>query len=123
MTDTIFISQLRLEAILGVYPEERKQSQSVVLDIELETRMEAAIKSDDISDTIDYANLISQLKIWIAERPFHLIETLAHHLADKILQTTRAQNVRLRASKFPPELPAASVGVVVFRDADRVMNN
>jgi dihydroneopterin aldolase len=115
MLDQIFISQLRLEATIGVYPQERLAPQTLIVDIELTTDIHKAAQSDDLADTIDYDQLIKQLQQWTTERAFNLVETLADYLATKILNTPHVQAVRLKLYKFPAGLPIESAGVVVIR--------
>jgi len=114
--DQIFISQLRLETTIGVYPEERLAPQRLALDIELTVDTRKAAQSDNIADAIDYDELTRKLQYWSAEQPFHLVEALAGHLAEKILGTYNIQAVRLKLHKFPAGLPIASAGVVVVRE-------
>ena len=52
--DTIFISDLRIDTVVGIYDWERKIRQTVILDIEMATDIRAAAKSDDIKDTLNY---------------------------------------------------------------------
>lgn len=113
--DQIFISQLRLEALIGVYPEERLALQTLVLDIELTVDLYKASQSDCIADTIDYDELVNKLQQWVSNRQFHLVEALADYLAEKILNTYHIQGVRLKLYKFPKRLPIASAGIVIER--------
>lgn len=113
--DQIVINQLKLEAIIGVYPEERLAAQPIVLDLELSVDTSKAAKNDDLADAMDYHALIKKLQYWISQQSFQLIEALAHYLVDNMLAEFAIQVVRLRLSKFPAGLPVASVGVVVTR--------
>ncbi len=113
--DQIFISQLRLEAIIGVYPEERLAPQPIVVDLALTVDTDKAVQSDDVADTVDYNALAQKLAQWSADQQYHLIETLADYLAKKILNTYPIQVVRLKLYKFPVGLKAASAGVEIVR--------
>jgi dihydroneopterin aldolase len=115
----ILISQLRLAAIIGVYPEERLAPQPLVLDIVLTVDTDKPAKSDDVADAVDYAVLIKNLQQWAAENSFYLLEALAHYLAKNIIKVfTQVQAVRLKLYKFPEGLPVASVSVEVFFQND-----
>lgn len=113
--DKIFISQLRLETIVGIHPSERSVPQEIVLDIELKTDIQKAAQSDDVADTVDYDALIQQLQKWTSEQQFHLIEALGAYLTEKILSAYPVEAVCLTLHKFPAGLPIASAGVVVKR--------
>lgn len=114
--DKIFVSGLQLEAIIGIYPEERLVSQAIVLDIELTVNIQKAAHSDSMADSVDYAALVKKLQGWVADSQFQLIEALANHLAEKILKTfVEIQTVRLRLYKFPKGLDVASVSIEVIR--------
>lgn len=114
--DHIFISQLCLDAIIGVHAEERLTPQTLLVDIELTTNTHRAAETDAVTDTIDYQQLADNLVAWALEKPCQLVETLANYLVSKILETTSASKVQLRLSKFPPTIPAAAVGVMVVRE-------
>lgn len=117
--DQIFILALKLEAIIGIHPEERLIPQSIVLDIALTTDTQKAATSDNITDAVDYSELVKKLQEWVMEKQFQLIETLANDLAQKILQTfLKVQSVQLKLHKFPADLPIGSAGIVVVRGRD-----
>lgn len=114
--DTIFISQLRIETIIGVYTEERLFPQLLLLDIEFTLDTHAASLSDQVTDTVDYAELTQKIQAWSSETSVHLVEALAQHLAEKILNTyKRVEQVCLVLQKFPAGLPVAGVGVKITR--------
>ena len=50
--DRIYIRDLALRCIIGLYPEERKTKQDVIINIVLETDLRAAGKSDSLTDTL-----------------------------------------------------------------------
>jgi dihydroneopterin aldolase len=114
--DTIFISQLRIETIIGVYAEERLAPQLLLMDVEFTLNTAAAALSDQVADTVDYAALAQKIQVWSDATSFHLVEALAQHLAEKILETyKRIEQVCLVLQKFPVGLPVAGVGVKMTR--------
>ena len=56
--DIVFIKELCVETIIGIYDWERKIKQVVCIDLELETEIKSASSSDDIQDTVDYKRQI-----------------------------------------------------------------
>jgi len=77
MTDRISIHQLSIICIIGTYEGERVHEQEILLDVELEVDLEAAARSDDLSQTVDYGAIAALLRSWARESKFLLIETLA----------------------------------------------
>jgi 7,8-dihydroneopterin aldolase/epimerase/oxygenase len=113
--DKLFISGLQVETIIGVYPNERVEKQSLKMDIEITLDIQAAINSDQIQQTVDYAILIEKITQWTSTTTFQLVESLADFLAKKILSTFPVQSVGLRLHKFSEKVRADSVGVVIER--------
>lgn len=97
--DKIFITQLQLDATIGIYPHEKQHSQSLLLDIELMVDMQKAATTDAIADTLDYDKLASRLQQLTAASRFNLLEALAEHLAQTMLQEFPIQEIRLRINK------------------------
>lgn len=111
----IFIRDLRVEAIIGVHAWERQVKQLLCLNLEFSYDTEQAIAHDDVAFAIDYAAVIEQIIHFIHTHPVHLIETLAHQVADLLMQAYPIQWLRLTLAK-PAVLPQTKeVGVVVER--------
>ena len=58
--DKVLINDLTIDAILGILPSERVQTQPVVINITVFTDTKPAATSTNIADTLDYAELASQ---------------------------------------------------------------
>jgi dihydroneopterin aldolase len=113
--DTVFISGLRVDTIIGVYPWERRVRQTLVLDLELAGDNRRAAASDRIEDALDYAAIGNRVHAYIEESEFQLVETVAERVAELILAEFGVSWLRLRLAK-PGALPAArEVGVVIER--------
>ena len=97
--DKIFIHGLELSVIVGVYPHERTQAQSIMLDIDLGIDAQLASAYDSLAQTIDYDYLINQIKLNIIHTEFLLIETLAEHIAQFILKKFNVPWLRLCLTK------------------------
>ena len=57
--DKVLINDLTVDAILGILPEERVQAQRVVINLTIFTDTQPAAKSQNIADTVNYAELSS----------------------------------------------------------------
>ena len=75
--DIVFIKELCIETVIGIYDWERKIKQFVCIDLELGTDISNASNSDVIDDTVDYKAVSKTLKTFIGDSEFQLIEALA----------------------------------------------
>lgn len=115
--DIIFIESLRVETLIGIYPRERVVPQPVVLDLKIGHSTATAGASDDIHDTIDYAEVVRRLRLELAEKHFLLLEKLAEFVAALLLEDFSAQWVRVSVAKLGMLPNVARVGVVIERSA------
>ncbi|MCL2075206.1 MAG: dihydroneopterin aldolase [Betaproteobacteria bacterium] len=113
--DTIVIDELNLDAKVGIYPREIAFPQRVSLNLEVGISS-AAARSDDISDTIEYAQLIVRLREALSDRHFALLEALAGFVADLILEEFSALKVRVSVAKPGVIREAKRVAVVIERE-------
>ena len=116
--DKIFINQLQLPVIIGVFDEERVSPQTLLLNIELFTDIQQAQQTDNIDNTLNYASVRQALLQWSQHTEFTLIESLAEHLTQKTLQHFPVNKVRLSIIKKPFDiLDAKEVGITIERSA------
>ncbi len=113
--DKVFIHGLELEATIGVYEWERDIIQNLVVDLEMGTDVHPAAQSDDLTLSLDYYVISENIKRWVSESRYQLIESLAEDLANRLLETFKIPWLRLRLHK-PGAVPnARSVGVEIER--------
>ncbi len=79
-SDCICLEDLQVESTLGVFDWERLAPQPLIIDLSLITDFETAIRSDSLSDTIDYSAVLDVVKVCCQENQFHLLESLAHSI-------------------------------------------
>src|SRR5438874_1476749 len=103
--DKIIISQLKAEAIIGVYEVERQKPQSLLIDLELEVDTSLAASNDDLSKTIDYAQVCQTLQKYITSTQFQLIETLAEQAAQQLLNLFNISGCQITIHKQPFDMP------------------
>jgi len=93
----------------GVRPEEGELGARFVVDLWLEVAFEG--KGDRLEETVDYARVYALVEEAVRHRRFYLIEALADHLAETLLQAfPRLLGVRVRVHKPHAPIPG------VFRD-------
>ena len=78
--DSLTISKLGINTIIGVYPHEKLAPQTLQLDLTLYFDASHAGMSDNLNHTIDYDNLTKELKICLEQQSFELIERVAHEV-------------------------------------------
>jgi len=108
MTGTTGIHNLRVDCIVGIYPHERAQTQTVFLDLELDYDFAPAAASDAIPDAVDYDGVVAMVTALIQARRFQLIEAMAEATAALLLERVPVVDaVRLEIRK-PAAVPAAA---------------
>jgi 7,8-dihydroneopterin aldolase/epimerase/oxygenase len=114
--DKIFIHALKSEAIIGIYDWERQVRQTVIVDIEFSADIRKAALTDSIDDTLNYKRVAKRVLAFIEASQFHLVETLAEHLAMLVLEEFGIEWVRLTVSKPGAVRSSRDVGVALERD-------
>ncbi|MCL1905483.1 MAG: dihydroneopterin aldolase [Clostridiales bacterium] len=97
--DKIFLKGLRFYACHGVYPEEKKRQQLFTVNVDMGVDTRPAASTDDISANVDYGRIYASVKKVVEENSFNLLETLAEHIADMLLEDDRVQTVRVEVEK------------------------
>jgi dihydroneopterin aldolase len=120
MTDQIFIRALKTEAIIGIYDWERQVRQTVLLDIEFSADIRKAALTDSVHDTLNYKRVAKRVLAFVEASRFHLVETLAEHIAMLILEEFGVAWVSIVLSKPGAVRGSRDVGVSLERDRSRL---
>ena len=113
--DKVPINDLTVDAILGILPNERITTQRVVINLTIFTDTQPAAKSQNIADTLNYAELASQAAQRTINGEYLLIESLVEDLAALTLDHPTAKAVTVRVEKPQAVSDARSVGVEIYR--------
>ena len=113
--DTVFINDLRIETIIGIYDWERKVKQTVSLDLEMSADIRAAAATDAIEDTLNYKAVAKRLIDFVGESEFQLVETLAEKIADIVRTEFNVSRVKLTVRKPGAVRGSRDVGVIIER--------
>ena len=97
--DHIYIRDLSLRCIIGIYPEERRERQDVIINVALGGDFSAAGRSDDIADAVDYKVLKKKLIALVETSAFNLIETLAERVAALCLEHPKVDEATVSVDK------------------------
>lgn len=114
--DKIFIHALKTEAIIGIYDWERQVRQTVLVDLVFSADVRKAALSDSIDDTLNYKRVAKRVLAFIEASRFHLVETLAEHVAMLILEEFGVGWVSVTLSKPGAVRSSRDVGVALERD-------
>lgn len=93
------INNLKIETIIGIHDYEKSEKQSLIFDLIIFYNSGAAIKSDNIKDAIDYYDLTSNLKEFISNNHYELLETLSYKISKKLSENKRIQKAIITISK------------------------
>lgn len=113
--DIVYLNDLRVETIIGIYDWERRTKQTVILDIEMGTDISKAAATDNIEDTLDYKAVAKRLFTYIGESEFELVETLTEKVAEMLLKEFHVPWCRVRLNKKGAVRGVRDVGVIIER--------
>ncbi|BFI97328.1 MAG: dihydroneopterin aldolase [Rhodanobacter sp.] len=113
--DIVFIEDLRIDAVIGIYDWERRVRQTLAFDIEMAFDNAVPAASDDIAHTLNYKDVSKRLMDYVGASSFGLVETLAERCAAIIREEFGVQWVRLKLSKPGAVRGAKAVGVRIER--------
>jgi 7,8-dihydroneopterin aldolase/epimerase/oxygenase len=115
--DKILISKIDCVAAIGVTAEERTIKQRLSIDVEFTIDNRRAAETDSLRDAIDYAEVAQVVAEVCAGRDFKLIETVAEHIATRVLSDFAVSPIRVLVRKIAPvvEPPVALVSVEIVR--------
>ena len=113
--DTIFLHELKVETIIGVWDWERKIRQTVSIDLEMGADIRRAAETDSIDDTLNYKAVSKRVQQFVADAEFQLVETMAEKIAELVLQEFKIPWIRVRVSKPGAIRGAKNVGILIHR--------
>ncbi len=113
--DLVLIEGLEVRTVIGIYDWEREIRQTVRLDLEMAWDISKAGRSDNIEDTLDYKSVSKRLIGFVEASEFGLIESLAEHCAQIVLDEFHVPWLRLKMSKPGAVRGSENVAVVIER--------
>lgn len=115
--DRILLSGIEVYAYGGVTEGERRIGQRYRLDLELSLDLAGAGRTDDLRDTVSYAEVHDVAVGVLRDRPFNLIEAGAERIAEALLDRFRVGEVTVRLAKLLPPIDGvvASAAVEITR--------
>jgi dihydroneopterin aldolase len=113
--DIIFIRDLEIETVIGIYDWERKIRQVISIDLDMATDIRKAAGSDRIDDTLNYKAVAKRLIAFVEQSEFQLVETLAEKICEIVLNEFNVPWVSLTLNKPGAVSGSRSVGVKIER--------
>ena len=114
-SDTIFLGEMRVETVIGIWEWERKIRQTVSIDLEMGADIRRAAETDSIDDTLNYKKVAKRIQQFVSESEFQLVETLAEKVAGIVLGEFDVPWVQVRINKPGAIRGARDVGVMIRR--------
>ena len=113
--DIVFLHELKVDTVIGIWEWERKIRQTVVIDLEMAADIRKAAASDNIDDAMNYKLVAKRVQEFVADSEFQLVETLAERIASIVVDEFGVSWVRVKLSKPGAIRGARDVGVVIER--------
>lgn len=117
MRDTVFVHDLEVRAVIGVDDWERREPQTIRIDLEMACDAGAAAAGDDIARAINYRSVAKAVMALAQEARFHLVETLAERVAQLVRSEFGVPWVRVRVRKPGAVRFSREVGIEIERGA------
>ena len=113
--DIVYIRELEVETVIGIYDWEREVRQVVSLDLEMGTDIKKAALTDDIENTLNYKSVAKRLIDFIEGSEFLLVEAMAEQVADIVLSEFDVPWLKLRLSKPGAVRGSRDGGIIIER--------
>lgn len=115
--DRVALRGLKARGYHGVFPEERREGQTFVVDLVLGLDTRPAAADDDLAKTVHYGIVAEEVVAVVEGEPVNLIETLAARIAQACLKHEEVQEVEVTVHKpdAPITVPFDDVTVTITR--------
>ena len=115
--DLVFIEDLRIQTVIGIFDWEREITQTVSLNLEMGFDISKAAATDSIDDTLDYKAVSKRLILFVESSEYQLVESLAEECAAIVLREFPVNWLRLKLSKPGAVRGSSAVGVTIERSS------
>ncbi len=113
--DIVYINDLKVDTVIGIFEWERRIRQTVSLDLDMATDIRRAANSDHIDDALNYKAIGKRIIAYVQDSEFQLVETLAERVAEIVLEEFSVPWLKLRVGKPGALRGSRDVGVVIER--------
>lgn len=116
--DIIFLQELKVKTLIGIYPWERNIAQTIQLDLEVAMPTSRACQTDNFEDALDYAFIVQRINETLSRKHFSLLEALAEHIAQIILKEFKSPWVKVSVAKLSAIRGVKKLGVCIERRSE-----
>ncbi len=113
--DKIFLTELKVDTIIGIWEWERKIRQTVIIDLEMSADIAKAAATDSVEDTLNYKSVAKRIQSFVGDSSFQLVETLAERIAGIIREEFGVRWVKVRVNKPGAIRGSKDVGILIER--------
>ena len=113
--DIVYIKELQIQTIIGIFDWERETKQTISIDLEMGCNIKPAAQSDSIEDALDYKSVSKRIISFVEQSEFQLVETMAERIAEIILNEYRVPWLKLRLGKPGALRGSTDVGILIER--------
>jgi len=113
--DIVYIRELEVRTIIGIYDWEREQKQVVSISLEMGANIKLGAENDSIEKALDYKAVAKRLIQFVEGSEFFLIETLAEKIAEIVLNEFNVPWLKLQLGKPGAVTGSKDVGVIIER--------
>ncbi|HED12858.1 MAG TPA: dihydroneopterin aldolase [Gammaproteobacteria bacterium] len=113
--DIVFIHDLAVDCIIGVWDWERELEQRIYIDLDLAVDISKAATSDRLDDTLNYKAVAQQVSTYAVASKCQLVERLAEGIATLLREEFAIPWCRVRINKHGALSRAGDVGVIIER--------
>lgn len=116
VADTIFLHDLRIKTIVGIWEWERRIRQTVSIDLEMGADIRKAARTDRIENALDYKQIAKRVQQFVEDSSYQLVETLAENIATVVLNEFDVPWIAVRVNKPGAIRGSRDVGVIIRRE-------
>ena len=113
--DRIFLNELKVDTVIGIWEWERKIRQTVIIDLEMSADIAKAAATDNVEDTLNYKSVAKRIQSFVADSSFQLVETLAERIAGIVRDEFGVAWVKVRVNKVGAIRGSRDVGILIER--------
>ncbi len=114
-SDKIFIRDLALEMFVGIYDHEKKNKQTVIVNITVEVESNAEKKLSDISDVVSYEEITISIVELSKKKHYNLLEEFAEDISIICLNNNKSISAKITVDKPDIIESCSTVGVEIIR--------
>lgn len=113
--DIIFLRELKIDTLIGVYEWEKRVPQTLQIDLEIALPSSLACQTDNIDDALNYADIVRDIQKALASRHYNLLEALAESIAQILIDDFKAPWVKVSVAKLQAIRGSKMVGISIER--------